>query len=93
MVYVAGIGYSKLLDRVNKKNNDDADDDGGGNEHLSIEYVDTTRFSTKSHRKEMKKSNYVCKFCKRRLSHPHELNTHILNNHPKKALNKQDFTG
>ena len=71
---------------MNKKN---SDHDGDGDvsdaiEQLSIEYVDTTRFSAKSQRRQMKKNNYVCKFCKRRLSHPHELNTHILNNHSKK---------
>jgi hypothetical protein len=70
------------LNRVNKKNGAD-DDVSGDKEKLSIEYVDTTRFSTKSQRRQMKMSSYVCKFCKRRLGHQHELNTHILKNHSK----------
>jgi hypothetical protein len=71
------------LDRGDKKNDDD-NDDSGDKEKLSIEYVDTTRFSTKSQRRQMKMNSYVCKFCKRRLGHQHELNTHILKNHSKK---------
>jgi hypothetical protein len=71
------------LDRGDKKNDDD-NDDSGDKEKLSIEYVDTTRFSTKSQRRQMKMKSYVCKFCKRRLGHQHELNTHILKNHSKK---------
>jgi len=72
------------LDRASKKNGGGGGDVSGDKEKLSIEYVDTTRFSTKSQRRQMKRNGYVCRFCKRRLGHQHELNTHIINNHSKK---------
>lgn len=55
-----------LLDRVNKKN---SDHDGDGEvsvsiEQLSIEYVDTTRFSTKSQRRQMKRTIMYVNFVK-----------------------------
>jgi hypothetical protein len=47
---------------------------------LSIEYIDTTRYYTKSQRKDIRKNEIICKYCKRRLANSSELNGHMLKN-------------
>ncbi|MER5176531.1 MAG: hypothetical protein ABJB76_12100 [Candidatus Nitrosocosmicus sp.] len=67
------------MSKTNKKNKNNVDKNS-----LSIEYVDTTRYSTKSQRRDISKNDFICKYCKRRLANSSELNNHMLNKHPQK---------
>jgi hypothetical protein len=71
------------LSKAHKKNIQNDSED-----YLSIEYVDTTKYLTKSQRKEINKNNFICKYCKRRLPNAFDLKDHMHNKHNQKYQKK-----
>jgi uncharacterized Zn-finger protein len=67
------------LSKVHKKNFRNE-----GEDYLSIGYVDATKYLTKSQRKEDSKNNFICKYCKRRLTNAYDLKDHMRNKHLQK---------
>ncbi|MBA3977944.1 MAG: hypothetical protein H0X50_07125 [Nitrosopumilus sp.] len=53
-------------------------------EILGSEYIDATRYSTKSQLRDTKKNDFICKYCKRRLTNSSELHSHINSKHSHK---------
>lgn len=72
--------FTRILSETDKKNNSSKIDE----DSLSIEYVDITRYRTKSQLSGRSKNGFICKYCKRRLANSTDLKSHIINKHPQK---------
>ncbi|MDQ6722892.1 MAG: hypothetical protein M3Z01_01320 [Thermoproteota archaeon] len=68
------------MSETDKKNNSSKIDE----DSLSIEYVDKTRYQTKSQLRGRSKNGFICKYCKRRLVNSADLKSHMINKHPQK---------
>ncbi len=58
-------------------------------DYLSIGYIDTKRYLTKSQGKEVNENNFICKYCKRRLANAFYLKDHMVNKHLQKYQKKK----